>query len=125
MMSAASAECANTTIDASARRVALMALLPCRLLSRPDDARRAVQGRGTHEDQGSYLNDSCSRARYATTLPPSILTSSFDTSAIRRSRNDELAVETALFAASSHDFVLTPMTSITRYTPSSPPPLAA
>src|SRR5207237_8236928 len=56
--------------------------------------------------------------RYATTLPSSIFTSSFDTSAIRRSRNDLLAVATALDAASSHDCVLVPITSITRYTPS-------
>ena len=33
----------------------------------------------------SYLNDSDTRARYATTLPPSTFMSSFETSAIYRS----------------------------------------
>ena len=33
---------------------------------------------------------------------------------MRKSRSDVLAVATALAAASSHDFVLTPMTSMTR-----------
>src|SRR2546426_10186933 len=37
---------------------------------------------------------------------------------MRRSRSDLLAVATALAAASSHDCVLVPITSITRYTPS-------
>src|SRR5512137_1915631 len=44
--------------------------------------------------------------------------SSLETSAIRRLRSDLLAAVTALAAASSHDFVLVPITSVTRYTPS-------
>ena len=71
-----------------------------------DTARRA--------GQPSYLNDSLTRARYATTFPFSIFTSSFETSAMRRSRNDLLAVSIALFAASSQDVVLAPMIYVTR-----------
>jgi hypothetical protein len=37
-----------------------------------------------------------------------------ETSAMRRSRNVLLAVATAFFAASSHDTLLVPMTSVTR-----------
>src|SRR5271165_1554266 len=44
--------------------------------------------------------------------------SSLETSAMRRSRSDLLAVETADFAASSHETELVPITSRTRYTPS-------
>jgi hypothetical protein len=40
--------------------------------------------------------------------------SSFVTSAMRRSRSVPAAVCTAFFAASSHEFVLVPMTSVTR-----------
>src|SRR6185437_9130237 len=69
---------------------------------------------GQRASQPSYLNESCSRVRYASTLPFSILTSSFVTSAIRRSRSDLLAVSTALRAASSHDVSLLPTTSMTR-----------
>src|SRR6516225_2412770 len=50
--------------------------------------------------------------------------SSLEISAMRRSRSDLLAVETAFFAASSQELVLVPMTSMTRYTPSPPPFLA-
>jgi hypothetical protein len=46
-------------------------------------------------------------------LPSSILTSIFTTSAMRRSRNVPAAVCTALFAASSHDWALVPITSVT------------
>jgi hypothetical protein len=60
------------------------------------------------------LKDSETRARYATTLPFSIFMSSFETSAIRRSRSDFAAVSTAFFAASSHDVALVPMISVTR-----------
>src|SRR4051812_25004180 len=45
-----------------------------------------------------------------------MVTSSRTTSAIRRSRTDFAAVSTALRAASAHPSVLTPMTSVTRYT---------
>src|SRR3954452_2111 len=45
-----------------------------------------------------------------------MVTSSRTTSAIRRSRTDLAAVSTALRAASAHPSVLTPMTSVTRYT---------
>src|SRR5262249_44637519 len=50
------------------------------------------------------------------TLPPSSTRSSSTTSATRRSRNVLLAVSTACFAASSHDVVLVPISSVTRYT---------
>lgn len=64
--------------------------------------------------QASYLNDSETRARKATTLPSSIFMSSFSISATRKSRSELAAVSTALRAASSHDFVLVPMISVTR-----------
>ena len=60
---------------------------PCALPATPW-RQRAVR-------QPSYLNDNCSRVRYASTLPPSILTSSLVTSATRRSRSDLPAVSTA------------------------------
>ena len=47
-------------------------------------------------------------------LPSSTLTSSLVTSAMRRSRSDFDAVFTAFLAASSHELVLVPMTSVTR-----------
>src|SRR5580704_3929624 len=50
--------------------------------------------------------------------------SSFETSAMRRSSSDLLAVDTADLAASSHDVLLVPITSMTRYTPSLEPFLA-
>ena len=62
-------------------------------------------------DQGTYLNDSETRARYATTLPSSTFMSSFVTSAMRRSRSVFAAVDTAVLAASSQDMVLVPTTS--------------
>src|SRR6266478_7302175 len=45
------------------------------------------------------------------------------TSATRRSRRDLRAVFTAVTAASSQDWVLVPMTSMTRYTLTEPPRL--
>src|SRR4051812_34106888 len=50
--------------------------------------------------------------------PFSIVTSVRSTSATRRSRTLFAAVSTALRAAASHDSLLTPITSVTRYTPS-------
>ncbi len=49
-------------------------------------------------------------------MPFSILTSWETTSAIRRSSSVLLARSTATFAASSHDFSLEPITSMTLYT---------
>src|SRR6201981_3128980 len=68
--------------------------------------------------QLSYLKDICNRVRYSSTLPSSIFTSIFTTSAIRRSRNVPAAVATAFFAASSQDCALVPITSVTLYTES-------
>src|ERR1700750_3219050 len=45
-----------------------------------------------------------------------MVTSCLRTSATRRSRTDLAAVSTALRAAASHDSLLTPITSVTRYT---------
>src|SRR5215831_1169701 len=67
-----------------------------------------------NRDQASYLNESWTRARNATALPPSTFMSSLDTSAMRRSRSDLLAVVTAFLTASSHEVALVPMTSMTR-----------
>src|SRR2546426_6422903 len=64
--------------------------------------------------QPSYLNDSARRARNCTTLPSSILTSSFSISAMRRSRKVPAAVLTALRTASSQEVPLVPITSVTR-----------
>src|SRR5437762_11630168 len=75
--------------------------------------------------QLSYLKESCKRVRYSSTLPPSILTSIFTTSAMRRSRSVPEAVSTALFAASSQDFALVPITSVTLYTESADLPSLA
>ena len=47
-----------------------------------------------------------------------VIMSSLETSAMRRSRSVLAAVVTAFFAASSHETLLVPMTSVTRYTPS-------
>jgi hypothetical protein len=52
-----------------------------------------------------------SLVRQAKTLPSSTFKSIFVTSAIRRSRRDLAAVSTARLAASSHETVLTPITS--------------
>src|SRR5712671_3418891 len=68
---------------------------------------------GEARDQASYLNDSARRARNCTTFPSSIFTSSLLISAMRRSRSDFEATLTALRAASSHEFALVPMTSVT------------
>jgi len=62
----------------------------------------------TPDDQASYLNESETFARYATTLPPSIFKSSLLTSATRRSRSDAAAVSTAVLAASSQEVALVP-----------------
>src|SRR5262249_8180112 len=61
--------------------------------------------------QASYLNDSDTRVRNATTLPSSTLMSIFVTSATRKSRSEPAAVCTAFRPASSHDVWLTPTTS--------------
>src|SRR5262245_10932906 len=85
-------------------------------------AERRIVGDAEPEDlshhRPSYLKESWTRVRKATTFPPSTLMSILATSAMRRSRSDLEAVSTALRAASSQDVVLVPMTSITRYTPS-------
>src|SRR5258708_5823011 len=64
----------------------------------------------------SYLKDNCTRARYAVTLPFSTFRSVFTTSATRKSRSVRAAVSTAFLAASSQDFVLVPIISVTLYT---------
>src|SRR3954452_10895821 len=56
------------------------------------------------------------RTRKWTTPPSATVTSWRTTSAIRRSRTDFAAVSTALRAAAAHDSLLTPITSVTRYT---------
>src|SRR5439155_12699656 len=63
-----------------------------------------------------YLKDNCTRARYAVTLPFSTFRSVFTTSATRKSRSVRAAVSTAFLAASSQDFVLVPIISVTLYT---------
>src|SRR6266571_7567785 len=68
---------------------------------------------GDRASQLPYLKDNSTRVRYAFTLPCSTFKSCFTTSAIRRSRSVPDAVSTAFFAASSHDFVLVPITSTT------------
>ena len=60
--------------------------------------------------QLSYLKDNCKRVRYSRTLPFSIFTSIFTTSAMRSSRSVLEAVSTAFFAASSQDCALVPIT---------------
>src|SRR6266498_4840122 len=67
-------------------------------------------------DLASYLNEIPSRTRYSATLPSWIVTSKRVASATRRSRIDCAAVCTAFLAAASHDSVLVPITSVTRYT---------
>src|SRR5262245_56704121 len=62
----------------------------------------------------SYLNDTFTRARKAVTFPFSIVTSSRVTSATRRSRRLLAAVWTAFLAASSHEVLLVPTSSVTR-----------
>src|SRR5258708_36546964 len=64
----------------------------------------------------AYLKDNCTRARYAVTLPFSTFRSVFTTSATRKSRSVRAAVSTAFLAASSQDFVLVPIISVTLYT---------
>ena len=63
--------------------------------------------------QPSYLKDSKTRVRYSLILPFSTFMSILTTSAMRKSRTVLAAVSTALPAASSHDCVLVPMTSMT------------
>src|SRR5580704_13437601 len=64
----------------------------------------------------SYLKETFTLARYALTFPSSSWRSSSATSAIRRSRNDALALATAALAAFSHDSPLVPTSSMTLYT---------
>src|ERR1043165_6691834 len=59
----------------------------------------------------SYLNESETRVRNATTFPSSTFMSILATSAIRRSRSDLAAVLTACRPASSQEVSLTPTTS--------------
>src|SRR5260370_30890582 len=66
--------------------------------------------------QLSYLKDNCKRVRYSRTLPFSIFTSIFTTSAMRSSRSVLEAVSTAFFSASSQDSALVPITSVIFYT---------
>src|SRR4029077_10052580 len=63
-----------------------------------------------------YLKENCTRARYAVTLTFSTFRSAFTTSATRKSRSVRAAVSTAFLAASSQDFVLVPIISVTLYT---------
>ena len=70
--------------------------------------------RRLQSDHASYLNESATRVRKAVTFPFSTLMSILVTSATRRSRSEPAAVSTAMRPASSHDFSLTPTTSITR-----------
>ena len=69
---------------------------------------------GVAADQASYLNESATRVRNAVTFPSSTFMSILVTSATRRSRSEPAAVSTAMRPASSHDFSLTPTTSIIR-----------
>src|SRR6185503_8996127 len=79
-----------------------------------DDRIGAGSGRSlVRLDYPSYLNDNCNRVRNSVTLPSSIFTSIFTTSATRRSRSVPAAVCTAVFAASSQDRELVPITSVT------------
>src|ERR1700736_2714092 len=64
----------------------------------------------------SYLKDSRSLVLNTPPPPSSTCRSCSTTSATRRSRSDLRAVFTAVTAASSQDWVLVPMTSMTRYT---------
>jgi hypothetical protein len=83
-------------------------------------ARRVRNGSRTiserSSDQDSYLNESATRVRNASTFPFSTLMSILVTSATRRSRSEPAAVSTARRPASSHDCSLTPTTSTIRYT---------
>ena len=63
--------------------------------------------------QASYLKDSSTRVRKATTFPFSTFMSCLTTSAMRRSRRVAAAAATALAAASSQDLGLVPITSTT------------
>jgi hypothetical protein len=58
----------------------------------------------------SYRKEILTRARNSMTLLSAIRMSSFSTSAMRKSRTCFPASSTAVFAASSHEFVLEPMT---------------
>src|SRR5439155_17541432 len=76
---------------------------------------KALAGQGA-DQSGSYLKERFRRARYRASLPSSTVTSSLTTSATRRSRSDPAAVSIAAWAAFSHDSVLVPTSSVTRYT---------
>ena len=79
-------------------------------------ARRVSSAARRRQSPESYLNEIPSRTRKFTTPPSPIVTSWRTTSATRRSRTVLAAVSTATRAAASHDSLLTPMTSVTRYT---------
>src|SRR5258708_24567526 len=66
--------------------------------------------------QLSYLKDNCKRVRYSKTLPFSIFTSIFTTSAMRRSRSVLEAVLPPFFSPSFPDCALVPLTSVFFYT---------
>src|SRR5215472_13097542 len=72
--------------------------------------------RGPGQRSFSYLNESWSLVRYVIAPPSSRWMSCLTTSATRRSRIVSPAVLTASAAASSHDVLLVPITSITLYT---------
>src|SRR4029078_11978490 len=74
----------------------------------------------------SYLNEPFTLARYADTWPFSSVTSSSETSAMRRSRSDCDASATAAATACSHPSVLVPTSSMTLYALSAmSPPICA
>src|SRR5206468_9220219 len=89
----------NTTIETEVPAMlrAREAIRPERRARRLAPSRHHLTAREGHDlmAQASYLNDNDTRARYATTLPPSTFMSSLDTSATRKSRNVAAAVSTA------------------------------
>src|SRR5438105_5342961 len=86
------------------------------LYSRPSATEGGADCSRAAQRQASYLNESDTRARYATTLPSSTFMSSCETSATRSSRSVLAAVSTADLAACSQDTGLVPMISVMRYT---------
>jgi hypothetical protein len=87
---------------------------PSRLNAMPTAQRAAIS-----VQEPSYLNDSLTFARYASTFPfASSCRSSSTISATRRSRRDLEACSTALAAAFSQDSLLVPISSPRRRKPS-------
>src|SRR5260370_36625081 len=62
--------------------------------------------------QLSYLKDNCKRVRYSRTLPFSIFTSIFTTSAMRSSRSVPEAVSNAFLSARCQDLARVPVSSV-------------